>query len=85
MSWLGKLLGIKPDDWILMWHTQTPVRVTHYNDWGNHVTNEVANYHIMFSPSRKKYKLKMSGWNPMKWDDYTDACKMLSQFNKTLL
>lgn len=68
------------DDWNLIWHDSG--QFVRYGFSGQ--TTETAIYKILFSPSRNRYKLKVSGFHPRGHTKYGEAIDKLNHFESQL-
>lgn len=80
---MRETLGFKPNDWMLVWTESEIWRFTHIETGQERL--ERCFYHIYFSKSRNKYKLKTSGQAPEDHSYYAVACQKLAELNKELL
>jgi hypothetical protein len=70
------------NDWKLVWHEQASWDLVRRNQFGS-ITEEwkePSYYAIYYSPSRDKYKLRTSGYNPQRHPYYDSAMKALARY-----
>lgn len=77
MSLLRKILGLKPNDWVVVW--------SDYASWVKETYHERCFYVIKYSKFRHKYKLCTSGYAPTKHRFYNTALTKVAELNNKIL
>lgn len=70
------------NDWYPVWVHVSKWTITsyHYPYFDASKREESCSYEVLYSPTRQKYKLKLSGLDPKGHKDYKKAVDKLNQF-----
>lgn len=80
MSWLGRILGIKPNDWMAVWHESGVCDVSY--PWGD-TYPVTCHIFIQYSASRNKYRV-LSSDHGRHTGAYSHAIDKIIELNNTL-
>lgn len=71
----------KPRDWYPVWSDQVKWNIKSWDEMGDsYEYTKCTSYEIIYSPSRKRYKLKTNGFKPKEHPAYHQVVQILNDF-----